>query len=253
METKDLDNSQKLFEPLSHENLDNLLEKSYDTDEVLAKIADSLLEKHPESEEYQKQVEKFCRQMKWFFLKERIRNFFVEKGLHPLVTPAIILLCVLISFRASDGLLFRILFQPQHSDTGIALTAEVHNRLFTTRLADEVGMVVYFPQYVPNGYSIADIRTSPNKIEFELVKDTKYIRIIQTVLREEYGTKLQFDSENVKLHNVKVNQTPAFYKKKNGVATLYFFDNYNYFKIIGKGLSKWEIIWIAESFEMVLS
>ena len=234
METKDLDNSQKLFEPLSDENLDNLLEKSYDTDEVLAKIADSLLEKHPESE-------------------EKVRNFFVEKGLHRLVTPAIILLCVLISFRANDGLLFRILFQPQHSDTGIALTAEVHNRLFTTRLADEVGMVVYFPQYVPNGYSIADIRTSPNKIEFKLVKDTKYIWIIQTALKEQYGTKFQFDSENVKLHNVKVNQTPAFYKKKDGVSTLYFFDNYNYFKIKGENLSKWEIIWIAESFEIILS
>ncbi len=54
-------------------------------------------------------------------------------------------------------------------------------------------------------------------------------------------------------NNVKVNQTPAFYKKKEGVSTLYFFDNYNYFKIKGENLSKREIIWIAESFEMVLS
>lgn len=67
-----------------------------------------------------------------------------------------------------------------------------------------------------------------------------------------YNAKIALDSENTILEEVTINEHTAFYKNKNKIDYLYFFDNNNYYKISGDDLSKKEIIRIAESFEMIV-
>ncbi len=67
-----------------------------------------------------------------------------------------------------------------------------------------------------------------------------------------YSAKVALDSEDATLEEVTINEHTGFYKLKDGIHTLYFFDNNNYYKIKTNNLSKTEMIRIAESFEMVV-
>ena len=67
-----------------------------------------------------------------------------------------------------------------------------------------------------------------------------------------YNGKIAVDSEDITLEKISVNSHTGFYKVKDGVHTLNFFDNNNYYKILGNNISKKEIMRIAESFEMVV-
>ena len=100
-------------------------------------------------------------------------------------------------------------------------------------------------------FFVTDIEVGTAKIEFELTNETNYIFIVQKALNE-YTDKLALDSEDTTLEEVTINGHTGFYKVKDGVHTLNFFDNNNYYKILGNNISKKEIIRIAESFEIVV-
>ena len=131
------------------------------------------------------------------------------------------------------------------------MTEQVREELLADRLED-ADMPVYFPKYVPEGYSIADIEVSNKKIKFELHNNDSYILIYQNILNS-YNAKFQLDSENADIEEeIQVNGEKAYYILKNGESSLFFFDNNNYYVIINNSLPKKEIIRIAESFEMVV-
>ena len=54
------------------------------------------------------------------------------------------------------------------------------------------------------------------------------------------------------MEEVTINEHTGFYNFKDGIYSLYFFDNNNFYKIKTNNLSKTEMIQIAESFEMVV-
>ena len=161
---------------------------------------------------------------------------------------SLVIVCCLVAVQASNGLLFDFLFQTHQTHTGIELTEQVREELLADRLED-ADMPVYFPKYVPEGYSIADIEVSNKKIKFELYNSDNFILIYQIALTG-YNAKLQLDSENANMKEIEVNGERAFYILKNKEAYLYFFDNNNSFKVVSNGISEKEIIRIAESFEM---
>lgn len=131
------------------------------------------------------------------------------------------------------------------------MTEQVREELLVDKL-EEIDMQVYFPKYVPEGYSIADIEVSNKKIKFELHNNDSYILIYQNILNS-YNAKFQLDSENADIEEeIQVNGEKAYYILKNGESSLFFFDNNNYYVIINNSLPKKEIIRIAESFEMVV-
>ena len=112
-------------------------------------------------------------------------------------------------------------------------------------------MQVYFPKYVPEGYTISNVETDILKVTFELVSGNNYILIVQRPLNG-YHAKIALDSENTILEEVTINEHIGFYSLKDGTHLLYFFDNNNFYNIRTNNLSKKEIIRVAESFEMIV-
>lgn len=112
-------------------------------------------------------------------------------------------------------------------------------------------MQVYFPKYLPKGYTISNTETSVQKVSFRLENENNFILIVERPLNG-YSAKIALDSEDTTLEEITINGHTGFYKVKDGVHTLYFFDNHNYYKILGNDLSQKEMIRIAESFEMIV-
>ena len=112
-------------------------------------------------------------------------------------------------------------------------------------------MQVYFPKYLPKGYTISNTETSVQKVSFRLENENNFILIVERPLNG-YSAKIALDSEDTTLEEITINGHTGFYKVKDGVHTLNFFDNNNYYKIKGNNLSKKEIMRIAESFEMIV-
>ena len=152
--------------------------------------------------------------------------------------------------QANNGAIFDLLFQTHQTHTGIQLTEQVREELIEDKTSS-MDMQVYFPKYVPEGYSISDIKIFPNSVVFKLANKTNYISIIQHPLNG-HNDKFALDSEDTILEEVNINEYAGFYKIKDSIRTLHFFDNNNSYRIRSNDLSKKEIIRIAESFEMIV-
>ena len=163
---------------------------------------------------------------------------------------SLVIVCCLVAVQASNGLLFDFLFQTHQTHTGIELTEQVREELLADRLED-ADMPVYFPKYLPKGYTISNTETSVQKVSFRLENENNFILIVERPLNG-YSAKIALDSEDTTLEEITINGHTGFYKVKDGVHTLNFFDNNNYYKILGNNISKKEIMRIAESFEMVV-
>ena len=78
------------------------------------------------------------------------------------------IVCCLVAVQASNGLLFDFLFQTHQTHTGVELTEQVREELLVDRLED-ADMQVYFPKYVPEGYTISNIKTN-NLSKTEMIR-----------------------------------------------------------------------------------
>ena len=227
----------------------NMPSEPFDPDKVLAAAREAVPDYQP-SEQFTKGMDKLLQKSKRRARKDTVKRFFSRRGVPQVAVSSLVIVCCLVAVQASNGLLFDFLFQTHQTHTGVELTEQVREELLVDRLKD-ANMPVYFPKYVPEGYSITDIEVGTAKIEFELTNETNYIFIVQKALNE-YTDKLALDSEDTTLEEVTINGHTGFYKVKDGVHTLNFFDNNNYYKILGNNISKKEIMRIAESFEMVV-
>ena len=130
------------------------------------------------------------------------------------------------------------------------MTEQVREELLVDKL-EEIDMQVYFPKYLPKGYTISNIETSVQKVSFRLENENNFILIVERPLNG-YSAKVALDSEDTPLEEVTINEHTGFYNFKDGIYSLYFFDNNNFYKIKTNNLSKTEMIQIAESFEMIV-
>ena len=227
----------------------NMPSEPFDPDKVLAAARETVPDYQP-SEQFTKGMDKLLQKSKRRARKDTVKRFFSRRGVPQVAVSLSVIICALFIAQANNGAIFDLLFQTHQTHTGIELTEQVREELLVDKL-EEIDMQVYFPKYVPEGYSITDIEVGTAKIEFELTNETNYIFIVQKALNE-YTDKLALDSEDTTLEEVTINGHTGFYKVKDGVHTLHFFDNNNYYKIKSNDLSKKEIIRIAESFEMVV-
>ena len=227
----------------------NMPSEPFDPDKVLAAAREAVPDYQP-SEQFTKGMDKLLQKSKRRARKDTVKRFFSRRGVPQVAVSLSVIICALFIAQANNGAIFDLLFQTHQTHTGVELTEQVREELLVDKLED-ADMPVYFPKYVPEGYSITDIEVGTAKIEFELTNETNYIFIVQKALNE-YTDKLALDSEDTTLEEVTINGHTGFYKVKDGVHTLNFFDNNNYYKILGNNISKKEIMRIAESFEMVV-
>ena len=227
----------------------NMPSEPFDPDKVLAAAREAVPDYQP-SEQFTKGMDKLLQKSKRRAKKDTVKRFFSRRGVPQVAVSLSVIICALFIAQANNGAIFDLLFQTHQTHTGVELTEQVREELLVDRLKD-ANMPVCFPKYVPEGYSITDIEVGTAKIEFELTNETNYIFIVQKALNE-YTDKLALDSEDTTLEEVTINGHTGFYKVKDGVHTLNFFDNNNYYKILGNNISKKEIMRIAESFEMVV-
>ena len=95
------------------------------------------------------------------------------------------------------------------------------------------------------------VETSVQKVSFRLENENNFILIVERPLNG-YSAKIALDSEDTTLEEITINEHTGFYNFKDGIYSLYFFDNNNFYKIKTNNLSKTEMIRIAESFEMIV-
>lgn len=227
----------------------NMPSEPFDPDKVLAAAREAVPDYQP-SEQFTKGMDKLLQKSKRRARKDTVKRFFSRRGVPQVAVSLSVIICALFIAQANNGAIFDLLFQTHQTHTGIELTEQVREELLADRLED-ADMPVYFPKYVPEGYSITDIEVGTAKIEFELTNETNYILIIQKSLNK-HNDKIALDSEDIPLEEVTINEHTGFYNFKDGIYSLYFFDNNNFYKIRTNNLSKTEMIRIAESFEMIV-
>ena len=227
----------------------NMPSEPFGPDKVLAAAREAVPDYQP-SEQFTKGMDKLLQKSKRRARKDTVKRFFSRRGVPQVAVSLSVIICALFIAQANNGAIFDLLFQTHQTHTGVELTEQVREELLADRLKD-ANMPVYFPKYMPEGYSITDIEVSNKKIVFKLKNETKYISIVQKFLNG-YNSKIAVDSEDTTLEKITINQQTAFYKRKNQIDYLYFSQNNNYYQIWGNSLSKKEIIRIAESFEMVV-
>ena len=227
----------------------NMPSEPFDPDKVLAAAREAVPDYQP-SDQFTKGMEKLLQKSKRRARKDTVKRFFSRRGVPQVAVASFVIVCCLVAVQASNGLLFDFLFQTHQTHTGVELTEQVREELLVDKL-EEIDIPVYFPKYLPKGYTISNIEIFSDCITIKLENKTNYISIIQSSLNG-YNGKSAVDSEDITLEKISVNSHTGFYKVKDGVHTLHFFDNNNYYKIKSNDLSKKEIIRIAESFEMVV-
>lgn len=239
-------NQQELFELFMHNNMPP---EPFDPDKVLAAAREAVPDYQP-SEQFTKGMDKLLQKSKRRARKDTVKRFFSRRGVPQVAVASLVIVCCLVAVQASNGLLFDLLFQTHQTHTGVELTEQVREELLVDKL-EEIDMQVYFPKYLPKGYTISNIETSVQKVSFRLENENNFILIVERPLNG-YSAKVALDSEDTPLEEVTINEHTGFYNFKDGIYSLYFFDNNNFYKIKTNNLSKTEMIQIAESFEMIV-
>lgn len=237
----------ELFEQFMHHNMP---QEAFDPDQVLAAARKAVPDDYQPSEHFKKGMDKLLRQSRRQARIGSAKRFFTRKGIPQVAVSLSVIICALFVAQANNGAIFDLLFQTHQTHTGIQLTEQVREELIEDKTSS-MDMQVYFPKYVPEGYSISDIKIFPNSVVFKLANKTNYISIIQHPLNG-HNDKFASDSEDTILEEVNINEYAGFYKIKDSIRTLHFFDNNNSYRIRSNDLSKKEIIRIAESFEMIV-
>ena len=227
----------------------NMPSEPFDPDKVLAAAREAVPDYQP-SEQFTKGMDKLLQKSKRRARKDTVKRFFSRRGVPQVAVASFVIVCCLVAVQASNGLLFDFLFQTHQTHTGVELTEQVREELLVDKL-EEIDMQVYFPKYLPKEYTISNIETYVQKVSFRLENENNFILIVERPLNG-YSAKVALDSEDAPLEEVTINEHTGFYNFKDGIYSLYFFDNNNFYKIKTNNLSKTEMIRIAESFEMVV-
>ena len=184
------------------------------------------------SEHFKKDMDKLLRQSRRQARIGSAKKFFTRKGIPQVAVSLSVIICALFVAQANNGEIFDLLFQTHQTHTGIQLTEQVREELMEDKTSS-MDMQVYFPKYVPEGYAITDMELFSRYLILTLKNEKSYISIIQYPING-YNSKFALDSEDTALEEVTVNEYAGFYKVKDGIHTLHFFDNNNYYKIKGK-------------------
>ena len=227
----------------------NMPSEPFDPDKVLAAAREAVPDYQP-SEQFTKGMDKLLQKSKRRARKDTVKRFFSRRGVPQVAVSLSVIICALFIAQANNGAIFDLLFQTHQTHTGVELTEQVREELLVDKL-EEIDMQVYFPKYLPKGYTISNIETSVQKVSFRLENENNFILIVERPLNG-YSAKVALDSEDTPLEEVTINEHTGFYNFKDGIYSLYFFDNNNFYKIKTNNLSKTEMIQIAESFEMIV-
>ena len=165
----------------------NMPSEPFDPDKVLAAAREAVPDYQP-SEQFTKGMDKLLQKSKRRARKDTVKRFFSRRGVPQVAVASLVIVCCLVAVQASNGLLFDFLFQTHQTHTGVELTEQVREELLVDKL-EEIDIPVYFPKYLPEGYSITDIEVSNKKIVFKLKNETKYISIVQKFLNG-YNSKI---------------------------------------------------------------
>ena len=239
-------NQQELFELFMHNNMPP---EPFGPDKVLAAARETVPDYQP-SDQFTKGMDKLLQKSKRRARKDTVKRFFSRRGVPQVAVALSVVICALFIAQANNGAIFDLLFQTHQTHTGVELTEQVREELLVDKL-EEIDMQVYFPKYLPKGYTISNIETSVQKVSFRLENENNFILIVERPLNG-YSAKVALDSEDTPLEEVTINEHTGFYNFKDGIYSLYFFDNNNFYKIKTNNLSKTEMIQIAESFEMIV-
>lgn len=87
-----------------------------------------------------------------------------------------VIICALFIAQANNGAIFDLLFQTHQTHTGIELTEQVREELLVDKL-EEIDMQVYFPKYLPKGYTISIIKTN-NLSKTEMIRIAESFEMI---------------------------------------------------------------------------
>ena len=227
----------------------NMPSEPFDPDKVLAAAREAVPDYQP-SDQFTKGMDKLLQKSKRRARKDTVKRFFSRRGVPQVAVSLSVIICALFIAQANNGAIFDLLFQTHQTHTGVELTEQVREELLVDKL-EEIDMQVYFPKYLPKGYTISNIETSVQKVSFRLENENNFILIVERPLNG-YSAKVALDSEDTPLEEVTINEHTGFYNFKDGIYSLYFFDNNNFYKIKTNNLSKTEMIQIAESFEMIV-
>ena len=227
----------------------NMPSEPFDPGKVLAAAREAVPDYQP-SDQFTKGMDKLLQKSKRRARKDTVKRFFSRRGVPQVAVSLSVIICALFIAQANNGAIFDLLFQTHQTHTGVELTEQVREELLVDKL-EEIDMQVYFPKYLPKGYTISNIETSVQKVSFRLENENNFILIVERPLNG-YSAKVALDSEDTPLEEVTINEHTGFYNFKDGIYSLYFFDNNNFYKIKTNNLSKTEMIRIAESFEMVV-
>ena len=227
----------------------NMPPEPFDPDKVLAAAREAVPDYQP-SDQFTKGMDKLLQKSKRRARKDTVKRFFSRRGVPQVAVSLSVIICALFIAQANNGAIFDLLFQTHQTHTGVELTEQVREELLVDKL-EEIDMQVYFPKYLPKGYTISNIETSVQKVSFRLENENNFILIVERPLNG-YSAKVALDSEDTPLEEVTINEHTGFYNFKDGIYSLYFFDNNNFYKIKTNNLSKTEMIQIAESFEMIV-
>ena len=165
-------NQQELFELFMHNNMPP---EPFDPDKVLAAAREAVPDYQP-SDQFTKGMEKLLQKSKRRARKDTVKRFFSRRGVPQVAVASFVIVCCLVAVQASNGLLFDFLFQTHQTHTGVELTEQVREELLVDKLED-ADMPVYFPKYLPKGYTISNIETSVQKVSFRLENENNFILI----------------------------------------------------------------------------
>ena len=147
-------NQQELFELFMH---NNMLPEPFDPDKVLAAARETVPDYQP-SEQFTKGMDKLLQKSKRRARKDTVKRFFSRRGVPQVAVSLSVIICALFIAQANNGAIFDLLFQTHQTHTGIELTEQVREELLVDKL-EEIDMQVYFPKYLPKGYTISNIET----------------------------------------------------------------------------------------------
>ena len=159
----------ELFEQFMHHNMP---QEAFDPDQVLAAARKAVPDDYQPSEHFKKDMDKLLRQSRRQARIGSAKRFFTRKGIPQVAVSLSVIICALFVAQANNGAIFDLLFQTHQTHTGIQLTEQVREDLIEDKTSS-TDMQVYFPKYVPEGYTISNVETDILKVTFELVNGNK--------------------------------------------------------------------------------
>ena len=122
-----------------------------------------------------------------------------------------------------------------HISVGVILAGDVYKRQ------------VHLPSYVPQGFEVQEVKSSPRSILIDYRDGEKVLYISQRYMEIDGNASIQIDTEDAKTEYLDANENRALYVEKEGWRKIYIFENDCFTKIRSNGLSKRKLLKVAKS------